>query len=112
MEVTLSASRVLPSTGVEKEIWRCKSALKEHSPLVFNNLRTGQLYQRPIAGFSARFRPPMKRFASGGKAMLTARLLCYHSGMLYQDRLAAHQRRVVGQEMIKTAILRGIQDPV
>jgi hypothetical protein len=54
----------------------------------------------------------MKRFASGGKAMLTARLLCYHSGMLYQDRLAAHQRRVVGQEMIKTAILRGIQDPV
>jgi hypothetical protein len=73
MEVTLSASKVRPSIEIEKEIRRFKRALKEHSPLVFKASCT----PRPVAGFSARFRPPMKRFASGGKAMFTARLLCY-----------------------------------
>jgi hypothetical protein len=78
MEVTLSASNSESSTEFEKEeIQRCKGTRKEHNPGVFNDPRPSQLYPDPIAGFPARFGPPIKQYASGGKAMFTARLLCY-----------------------------------
>jgi hypothetical protein len=62
---------------MKKETRKRRRRLKGHKVCIFNNPRPGQLYQSPIAGFSARFRPPIKRYASGEKAMFTARLLCY-----------------------------------
>jgi hypothetical protein len=76
---------------MKRETRKRRKTLKGHKVCVFNDPRPGQLYQSLIAGFPARFRPPIKRYASGEKSHVHSSPAVLPFAMLYQDGLAAHR---------------------